>query len=362
MDVGADNFHFNLEDTNGRKLPTQAYRQAATTELHVDSLDRYLPNMLQTTAFFQNYPNQNLAKLAGPILLNSTAPTSGTNALIQTSRPLTYGYYSRVALTQMFLNLKMPTIIAGYNNTLAIEVGTTPTATTQFFVISIPPNYYDPASLVVVLQGTIRAANAILANMTVAYDNVTKNSFTFTLNNPAYYMSFFFGTGAGTSEATQIQIGRTARMLGLNRACFGFSPDANTTGQPAGNNILWQQATGGPANFLPTDYVDIVSASLTNFKDAKDGNTSLASPGAVMGRIWLIESTFNDPSNPQSLTNIGIEPIVVMKNWSNPNWCQWSPNQTINSIDIKLLDMWGEVIPWSSTNPTEWSATLTLTE
>jgi hypothetical protein len=26
------------------------------------------------------------------------------------------------------------------------------------------------------------------------------------------------------------------------------------------------------------------------------------------------------------------------------------------------LDMWGDVIQWSSGNPTEWSATLTLTE
>jgi hypothetical protein len=316
--------------------------------------------MLQSTAFFQNYPNQNLAKLAGPILLNSTAPTSGTNAVIQTSRPLTYGYYSRVALTQMFLNLKMPTIIAGYNNTLAIEIGTSPGATTQFFLVSLFPGYYDPTSLAGMTQSLIRAANALLANSTVTY-NAINNNFTFTIGQPGYYMSFFFGTGAGTSEATQIQIGRTARLFGLNRPCFGF-PEVNTTGQPTGNNTLWLSATGGPANFLPTDYVDVVSASLTNYKDAKDANTSLASPGAVMGRIWLVESATNNSDSPRALTNIGITPICIMKNWTNPNWCEWSPNQTINSIDIKLLDMWGEVIPWTSTNATEWSATLTLTE
>ena len=34
----------------------------------------------------------------------------------------------------------------------------------------------------------------------------------------------------------------------------------------------------------------------------------------------------------------------------------------IDKIDIQLLDMWGDVIPWSTNYPTEWSATLTLTE
>ena len=82
MDVGADNFRFNLDTQNGLSLPVQATRPPATTELHLDSLDRYLPSMLQSTTYFQNYPNQNLVKLAGPILLNSTAPTSGTQAII----------------------------------------------------------------------------------------------------------------------------------------------------------------------------------------------------------------------------------------------------------------------------------------
>lgn len=361
MDVGADNFHFNLEDKNGRKLPVQATRPPSTTELHLDSLDRYLPSMLQTTNFFQNYQNQNLAKLAGPILLNSTAPTSGTNAIIQTSRPLTYGYYSRVALTQMFLNLKMPTILAGYNNLIAIEFGTSPGASTGQGLVAIPQGYYTTASLAPLLQGAIRGISPSLANATVNL-NATSDSFSFSSGSGGIFMSFFFGVAAGTPESTQVILGRTARTLGLNRATFGFTPDVNTSGQPPGNNTLWGNAIGGQANLLPTDYVDIVSSSLTNFKDAKDGNSSLASPVAVLGRIWLTESTFESPSAPAPLTSIGSAPIAVMKNWMNPNWCQWSPNQTINVVDIKLLDMWGEPIPWSSTYPTEWSATLTMTE
>jgi hypothetical protein len=65
---------------------------------------------------------------------------------------------------------------------------------------------------------------------------------------------------------------------------------------------------------------------------------------------------------PADTTTIGVSPITVTKTWTHPNWSELSPNQTINSIDIKLLDMWGDVIQWSSANPTEFSATLTLTE
>jgi hypothetical protein len=66
-----------------------------------------------------------------------------------------------------------------------------------------------------------------------------------------------------------------------------------------------------------------------------------------------------DPADP---LNVGDSPITVTKSWTNPNWSQWSPNQTVNAIDIRLIDMYGDTLAWSSMNQTEWSATLTLTE
>jgi hypothetical protein len=138
--------------------------------------------------------------------------------------------------------------------------------------------------------------------------------------------------------------------------------DINNGAQTSGVPTYYLTASGSAPNLLPTDYVDIVSTALTNYKDAKDANSSVASPGAVMGRIWLTEGAVNVSYNPVDPTNVGDSPITVTKSWSNPNWCQWSPNQTINAIDIRLLDMYGDTLPWSSVNATEWSATLTLTE
>jgi hypothetical protein len=139
-------------------------------------------------------------------------------------------------------------------------------------------------------------------------------------------------------------------------------PDLNTGAQTSGAPTYYLSASGSAPNLLPTDYVDVVSTALTNYKDAKDANSSVGSPGAVIARIWLTEGTVNQSSTPEDPLYVGSAPLTVTKTWSNPNWSQWSPNQTINAVDIRLLDMYGDTLNWSSTNATEWSATLTLTE
>jgi hypothetical protein len=374
MDVGTDNFRFNLDQKNGLVAPTQTYRAPRTTELHIDSLDRYLPSMIQTNTYVAaGFPSQTNAKLIGPLVLNSQTNT-GTDCVIQTSRPLVYGYFGRVALTQMMLKFQRPTITALYNNTFVL--GTSNAATggvVALRTIVIPEGYYTYGSLPAaggdisaVIQAQMRTY-AELAAATCTAPARPGDGFSFATGNPAVFMAVVWGAGATGQAAQQLSL-RTGRTLGFNRAMYGY-PDANTGAQTSTQPTLWTAATGSAPNFLPTDYVDIVSSSLTNYKPAKDTNSTLAAPTAVLGRIWLTEGTSNTPTNgqvsqgtPADTTTIGVSPITVTKTWTHPNWSELSPNQTINSIDIKLLDMWGDVIPWSSANPTEWSATLTLTE
>jgi len=362
MDVGAPNFRFDLDTKNGLKAEVTAYRQAATTELHMDSLDRYLPSMLTTTATFTNFPNQNVAKLAGPLLLNSSL--SGTNMTIQSSRPLVYGYFGRVALTQFCLKFMVPTIRAGYNDVFSIALATS--AAGPVFAsanVTIPEGYYNLTQLAATLQVQLRAANATLNTCTViaprAAGNESGDGFLFNSNSAFVFMAVVLATG--TTEATLLQRLRCLRTLGFTRPMLGY-PDVNNFAQTTGVPTYYVSAAGSAPNLLPTDYVDVVSTALTNYKDAKDANSSVASPGAVIGRIWLTEGTTNQSSSPADAVDVGGSPITVTKSWSNPNWSQWSPNQTVNSIDIRLLDMYGDTLPWSSVNSTEWSATLTLTE
>ena len=368
MDVGADNFRFTLEDQNGRKLPTQTYRPPCTTELHLDSLDRYLPSMLQTniTQPFTNFPNnQNVAKLVGPNYLNSSQ--GSTNCVIQTSRPLAYGYFSRVALTEFAMGWKVPNVQAGYNNTFFVATGSGPGTITNNRAFTIPEGFYTFPDYVDALQTGLSGAGPELAGSTVSIVDPVHQIIQFF---PSTYMAFQYGGGA-TGETSQVAVGRAYRMAGITRELLGYSPDVNTSGQPTAPPTLYNIGTrSGFVNMLPTDYVDIVSASLSNYKDAKDGNSTVASPAAVIGRVWLTDD-FTYSTSRDSNGNIipvgdatmkGCNPFSVLKKWANPNWSQWSPNQTVNVVDIRLLDMWGQQLMWTSKYATEWSATLTLTE
>lgn len=375
MDVGADNFRFTLEDKNGLKENTQTIRQPKTTELHIDSLDRYTPSMLTTTTWFTNYPNsQVIAKLAGPILLNSSLNATGypgtglsgfasNPMVIQTSRPLSYGYYSRVALTQFFLKMQQPTILSGYNGTFTIYIGTAPGTITGQTFVNIPQGFYTYASMATAIQAALRGLTGNpLPLATVTAPALPGDGYVFSTGDAAVYMAMSLTFPGGVNEDVAQQNLRCGRNLGFNRALYGYSPEANTGGQP-GAPALWRAAAGGPPNFLCTDYVDIVSQSLTNYKDAKDTNSSIAAPNAVLGRIWLTENAVDvGGTTGYDVTEIGSAPISLVKTWTNPNWCQWSPNQSIDKIDIKLLDMFGQPLYWSTTFQTEWSATLTLTE
>ena len=369
MDVGADNFRFDLDTKNGLGQDVVTYRKPKTTCLHLDSLDRYIPSEFQTTATYTNYPQaQVISKTAGPILLNSRQ--SGTDVNIATRKSLLTGYFSRVALTELQLQFRVPTVITGYNDLIAFNYNTGGAGTAA--TITIPQGYYTFNTMATYLQTQFRLIPA-LAAMTVTPPNVLNAGpllsvipgFTFTPGGGASMFFFYAGGGSGTQQSQEI-VGRTFRMLGLNRACFGFSPEYNEGQQQTAAAVPWTTAVGGAPFWLPTDYVDIVSQSLTNYKTPKDTNTSLAAPQSILGRINLAECPISGVTNtsgvPLSPAILGFGPQTFYKRWENPNWSQWSPNQAIDQIDIKLLDMWGNTLFWTPTYATEWAATLTLTE
>ena len=346
MDVGSGNFRFALDDPEPKAI---TIRQPKTAELHLDSLDRYTVNDVTVAAVNTATPDQNTAKLFGPIF--SQIPESSTsNCLIQTKRNLLYGYMSRVALTQFNLNYNVPTVVTGYNDKFSLVIS----GGTGTVYYTIPQGYYTTTTLAATLQTLLRATpgNPIPAAI------VTTPSTNTTVITTAVFPGFLFASGnaltltfnpgvTGQSVADANNYGRVWRMLGVM------------------DQVPFTSTRLGVANLRPTDYVDIVSQSLTNYKDTKDGNSSVQSPGSVLGRVWLNEGWVNNQTASGGYPDpnlLGTVPLTITKTWVNPNWSQWSPNQAINSVDITLLDMWGNPLFWSPTYQTEWSATLSVTE
>lgn len=373
MDVGADNFRFTLEDKNGLAQDCQTTREPQTTELHVDSLDRYLPKMF--TAFntgtyaFDTFGSQVIAKTMGPIVLSSTQ--SGVNTIVQTSRPLSYGYYSRLAITEMNLHFRVPTFIDNYNDLLPFVYTTAGVGNPG--TINFPQGYYTYQDAATYMQTQFRTYPGLGA-MTVTPPNVLNATppatvvpgFTFNTNSATTVYFYFLSPVAPGSQLTQEAIGRCGRTLGLDRASYGFAPEYFTGNQQTTAPVGWTTVSPGAPNFLPTDYIDVVSQSLTNYKDAKDTTSSLSAPNAVIARVWLSECplVYTAPGSgiPVSPSVLGFGPLSFYKSFVNPNWCQWSPNQSIDKIDIKLLDMWGNQLFWTPFYNTEWQMTITLTE
>jgi hypothetical protein len=345
MDVGSDNFRFTLDDPEKKAVTT---RYPKTAELHLDSLDRYQVNDVTVAAVNTSSPDQNTAKLFGPTFAQ-VSESSTNNCQIQTKRNLLYGYMSRVALTQFNLNYNVPTVVTGYNDKFSLILNSTP----YYYVI--PQNYYTATTLAATIQGLIRASagnpvpgatvSSPTSNTTVI-TSVVNSGFTFATGNPA--ITFTFNPGVtGQSVADANNYGRVWRMLGVYE------------------QVPFVSVRLGIPNLKPTDYVDIVSQALTNYKDTKDANSSVQSPGSVLGRIWLTESFVNNQTASGGYPDpnlLGVAPLSMTKNWISPNWSQWSPNTSINTVDITLLDMWGNPLYWSPTYQTEWSATLTVTE
>ena len=355
MDIGASNFRFTLDDPEAK---AQTFRYPKTAELHLDSLDRYLPGNLPGISA-PSTP-QNFCKLFGP-LVGASTNNSTNNCQIQTKRNLIYGYLSRVALTQFHLSWRVGTVMTGYNDLLAVYNGSTTT------ILTIPAGYYNVVNLGTTLQTLLRTVTG-LASLSVSPPD-TQAAPTgaivdvgYTITTGGSPMAF---SSTGFSDGQALQVGRAYRLIGVNRAGAGFTPDYTTT---APNPIIITPSTTftmGVPNFRYTDYVDIVSQTLTNYKDTKDANSAVGSPSAVIGRVWLTEY----PLSGQATGNAwpqdgmwGMNAMSFVKTWTSPNWSQWSPKQAISTVDVTLLDMFGIPLPWTSTYNSEWSATVQVTE
>ena len=362
MDVGADNFRFDLDTKNGLKADASTYRQPATTELHIDSLDRYLPNMLTPNTLLAPFStDQTIAKLAGPNYLPTSL--SGTNLTINTGRPLVNGYFGRVAITQFMLKRNIPVVRFGVNDVLVVHAASSAAGPVIAIAnIVLDEGYYTVDELAISLQNKIQATGGPLAQAFVlapfAVGNDRSSGFRFGTGDPAVFMAITLPATLTRQQTTQRL--RCFKLLGINRDLLGFPNLIDTAA--LSTTTYYLEAVGSAPNLLGTDYVDVVSTALTNYKDAKDANSSIGSPGAVMARIWMVESTTNNSNDPADLMNVGSRPFTIIKSWSSPNWCQWSPNQTLNSLDIRLIDMFGNNLFWTSEYATEWSATLTFTE
>lgn len=358
MDVGSDNFRFMLDEPE--KI-SRAFRYPMSAELHVNSLDRFNSTPTQSQVLVQLA--QDLSEPVG------SYNYSATDCVIQApGRAMLYGYFNRVAISEMQLFIRVPTIIVGVNDQFVLSASLTGASPFVSQTFTVPPGYYTPSLLAVALQTLIRANATILT--TAGSFLVTAPTTPATIPaSGAIQTGFNFSSGTSdtlkfsqpidiSTRAAQLRVWKFYRLIGTNALSFIGTPAAIPT-----TTI----ATFSP-NFLPTDYIDVVSKALTNYKDVKDSNTNEQAPQGVLARVYLTDNAVSAAATTTSFTDpnaVGGAPFAFTKKWTTPNWSQWSPNQAINQLDFKLLDMWGDPLFWTNQTScanTEWQMTLVASE
>ena len=385
MDVGNNDFRFqSVAPVNGgyELKEAKTIRHPTTAELHIKSLDRY-----DQTATVSQVQVQLTNATSYPGTYNT-----GTQFNVTQKGNVMNGYFNRVALSEIYLQWRMPTIIAGYNDSVWMYCSWTALAPLARRV-TVPAGYYSVSALATAWASAINTAFG-LAGGTAVSIATTPNGCGMTLTAPLapppaggatciYIIPFWLGgstQGTGVQPLADWQNGiqttqnvlisyRFARLVGAGRAAFGFLyPNGAPVGTSqqflyysrvagVGNLLTW---TCNCANLMPTNYIDIQSRALTRFKKVIDTNTTQNSLSSIIHRYYLTSS--DQAFTPITAASSGQQPYNVAKIITNPNWSEWSPGQAFGQIDITLLDQWGEVIPWSTSSPTEISLTLLLSE
>ena len=300
-----------------REHPGQPQRPPAYAHLLIDSKDRD--------------PNADR-----PPYEPTTEPAN--DFTIYRNQALLYGYFTRLAITQVQLNWRMATIIPDVNDTIVMTCDTAPLNN----AIILDPGFYTPDTLATELQNKIQAEGGALATFTVIWWPET-SGFLIESNSAA---QFYFPTPNTFFAAT----GNLTQSKAYSRAC-------RTLGILNNDDLDVEQYLS-PPQLLWTRYIDICSRRLTKFQRVKDIDTAgTDTKSFIIARVYLCppgqRTTIDELSAP------GDSPFDLVVDYNTPKQINWSPQEAVNELDLQVYDEFGELLPWDGAFA-NWEYQLTL--
>lgn len=344
-----------------------------TAILAVNSLDRYVTNLPVGRRLNPNYNPAIPVSPNNPRYIQGTAPQDGSldllytnqnpfgnSFIIQAQNALIYGYIKSIAVSQVQIQYRIPTVVPTNFNSSFIRSGND-----TFYIvnqtnnlmqpITIPYGFYTPVELAAMLTTIIR--NTAVGNplFTVQYFNTDGNSFIFSSNNGD---NFYFPTRAEIniqlpspvviSDAQWNNVLRAYRLLGITIGNSDPSPLAFSV-----------QITRSP-NFLYTSFIDICSKALTKYQKIADTDTSVNKRNAIVSRIYVSGVGISDPTSADY--SLGCQPFIMTADLNTPKTIRWNREEAVYELDFQLYDEYGFLIYWDNIFPTEFQMTLLATE
>lgn len=315
--------------------------------LAINSLDRYTTQ--NTNIFTQVGQNVGSPATQNYSLVGSyqnSAPYSN-DFQITTPGTLTYGYISKIVLSQIQLQYNIPTVNDNFNALFFLGVGA---PLNNFYPIQIPTGFYSPQELAAIITLQIDAVGDLNPyNFLVVYDPEL-HVFRFTTQAGVIQFEFpdlqaLITFGASTSAELN-EILKTYKLLGIGNA--NSFPNTN-------------QVSELSPNLLYTPYIDIYSNALTAYQKLSDGNSTVARPKGLIARVYL--SGVGGPQITLSTEALGSRPFVATIDLNTPKVIKWTKDVAINSIDFQMRDCYGDLLPGQENGyQTEFQITLLCIE
>jgi len=316
-------------------------RYPASAFFNINSIDRYATALTPTAQF---------AKILLPVARQTAIPASNFNMSLQ--RNLLSGYFHRLTVSEVNLQWNIPTINS--QNYIFSMTANDSSGNISSSNVVLTFDYYTYTELAAHLETEIRSAfssktpnlNALTVQWTTQYSG---DGYTFIFNTENDTV-IEFNTGlVNSSGAINGNIGQATRamykfynMLGITDALISFPYNILAT-IPSYPTLIY------------TSYIDIISNKLSQFMRVKDSETSWSPDTSVITRVYLSNTNgISAPLLSQTGTTtfdtfaIGSRPFVLNYSPNTVKNIKWDPGQSIIDFDIRVVDEFGDLVPWNA--------------
>jgi hypothetical protein len=360
--------------TTGEKK-AQPIRNPASAFFNINSIDRY--------ASVAN-PIAQFALITTPPTELAATPASSYN--MNLGRNLMSGYFHRLTVTDVNVDWNIPTICA-QNYIFTFGVQNVALATSAAAVVTLPFRYVTFNELASLLQLRIRdvfnATNYSVDALTVAWTDNTagldlnvnlgnESGFVFFSNDVNKKISFISDFPASYTGVPGVLFPNEGSIIPgtsisqARRAMYKFYTMMGITSSIL-NNLTGAFITNPSyPTLIYTSYIDIISNKLSQFMRVKDSETSWSADTNVITRVYLTnQGTVTSPTviytdlsgnQPTQIIRfdefgVGSRPFILNYTPQTPKNIKWSPSQTIVDFDIRVVDEFGDVLPWDLAIP-----------
>jgi hypothetical protein len=264
------------------------------------------------------------------------SPTTSADWKMNKAYNLLYGYFTRMAITQIQFEWFIPTIVEGKNSDMFLTIDDV-----QIY-ITIPTGFYSPTTLAAEIQTLVRADADYDADWNFTVTGTT-DAFVFDVDSP--YEITFEAPYPDDVSSEAIAINRLYLTMGFYEDNF----------EPADRIV-----TGIPL-MLYTRYLDICSSRLTNYQKVKDATTMPNNlTQDVIARVYPVPP--GQSKSESFVENTFDVPFTLCIDYNTPKHIRWSPDQAVNNFDIRVFDEFGELMYWSPEYASEYQLTFLASE